>query len=283
MGLRAVLIVAPSPPLVRRFRHFRSRTAPPCCCEHLALVALLRGDATGTASRLCGLTLALTLSGLGVPGIASSYALILHAVLRLPSREAQQKAFGACGVHASIVLILCVPGLFAYRTHRFGQGVPRPLHTVLSTLCLLVPPPTCSPLICRAKTKQIRTRRWSPAAPSTTHQRPLGSKTGLSGATMSTGGLSPTRPATAAVQAIANQVKSQLESQEDRAFPTFRAVEFRTQVVAGTNFFIKVQYGDGRSDFAHLRVFEALPINGGQVQLQGCQLGHTRTDPIAYF
>lgn len=36
------------------------------------------------------------------------------------------------------------------------------------------------------------------------------------------------------------QVRSQLEEKENKKFPIFKAVEFRSQVVAGTNHFIKV-------------------------------------------
>lgn len=45
----------------------------------------------------------------------------------------------------------------------------------------------------------------------------------------------------------------------------------------------QVQYGNGTHDFAHLHIFEALPVYGGQIELKGYQLGHTRTDPLNYF
>lgn len=35
-------------------------------------------------------------------------------------------------------------------------------------------------------------------------------------------------------------MKSQLEEKVDKKFPVFKAVEFRSQVVAGTNYLIKV-------------------------------------------
>lgn len=35
-------------------------------------------------------------------------------------------------------------------------------------------------------------------------------------------------------------MKAQLEERENKKFTTFKAVEFRSQVVAGTNYFIKV-------------------------------------------
>lgn len=39
---------------------------------------------------------------------------------------------------------------------------------------------------------------------------------------------------------LAIQVKSQLEEKENQKFNVFKAVSFKSQVVAGTNFFIKV-------------------------------------------
>jgi cystatin-A/B len=38
-------------------------------------------------------------------------------------------------------------------------------------------------------------------------------------------------------------VKTQLEEKENQKFSTFKAVSFKSQVVAGTNYFIKVSAG----------------------------------------
>ncbi|XP_062983446.1 cystatin-B-like [Elgaria multicarinata webbii] len=97
------------------------------------------------------------------------------------------------------------------------------------------------------------------------------------------GGLSEPEPATSEVQSIAEQVKSQLEQKANAVYPTYEAISFREQVVAGTNYFIKVRHGDGERDYAHLRVFQALPCYGGGVELSGYQLGKTKDDPITYF
>ncbi|ELK03561.1 Cystatin-B [Pteropus alecto] len=53
------------------------------------------------------------------------------------------------------------------------------------------------------------------------------------------GGTSATQPATANIQDITDQVKCQLEEKTKKKYPIFKAVEFKSQVVAGTNYFIK--------------------------------------------
>uniref|UniRef100_A0A8B9STF9 Cystatin domain-containing protein n=1 Tax=Anas platyrhynchos TaxID=8839 RepID=A0A8B9STF9_ANAPL len=95
---------------------------------------------------------------------------------------------------------------------------------------------------------------------------------------METGGLSETKPATPEVQHIADQVKAEFERREDRTFDIFQAIEYRTQVVAGTNYFIKSYTG-----YAHLRVFQALPQEKQGPSLVRYQTGKTRDDPLDYF
>uniref|UniRef100_A0A2K6KZQ1 Cystatin-B n=1 Tax=Rhinopithecus bieti TaxID=61621 RepID=A0A2K6KZQ1_RHIBE len=60
---------------------------------------------------------------------------------------------------------------------------------------------------------------------------------------MMCGAPSAVQPATAETQDIADQVRSQLEEKENKKFPVFKAVSFKSQVVAGTNYFIKVECG----------------------------------------
>ncbi|NXN31578.1 CYTB protein, partial [Nycticryphes semicollaris] len=77
------------------------------------------------------------------------------------------------------------------------------------------------------------------------------------------------------------QVKPQFESRENRTCGIFNAVEYRTQVVAGTNYFIKVQVSD--NEYVHLRVFQALPHENQRPSLVSYQTGKTRDDPLTYF
>ncbi|NXH20196.1 CYTA protein, partial [Bucco capensis] len=98
---------------------------------------------------------------------------------------------------------------------------------------------------------------------------------------MMPGGLSDTKPATPQVQHIADQVKPQFESRENRTCGIFKAIVYRTQVVAGTNYFIKVQVSE--AGYAHLRVFMSLPQENQGPRLDGVQTGKTRDDPLTYF
>lgn len=100
-------------------------------------------------------------------------------------------------------------------------------------------------------------------------------------ATMMTGGLSDPKPATPEIQHLVDQVKPQLESRENKTYGIFTAILYRSQVVAGVNYFVKVQ--NGENDYVHLRIFEALPHENQGPRLTGYQTGKTRDDPLDYF
>ncbi|XP_009328439.1 PREDICTED: cystatin-B-like [Pygoscelis adeliae] len=76
-------------------------------------------------------------------------------------------------------------------------------------------------------------------------------------------------------------VKPQLEEKEGKTFDVFTAVEFKTQVVAGTNFFIKVHVGN--DEFMHLRVFRSLPHDNKPLSLHSYQSSKTKHDELAFF
>ncbi|XP_019335674.1 cystatin-B [Alligator mississippiensis] len=129
------------------------------------------------------------------------------------------------------------------------------------------------------------------------------------------GGLTPTEPAIPEVQKIADQVKSQLEAKTDKTYTVFKAIiyrtqlvggtnyfikvkpqlegkenktyqcftatEYKSQVVAGTNYFIKVQVGE--NDYVHLRVFVSLPHTNEGITFTSYQTGKTGGDPLTYF
>ncbi|NXU37010.1 CYTA protein, partial [Drymodes brunneopygia] len=77
------------------------------------------------------------------------------------------------------------------------------------------------------------------------------------------------------------QVKPQFESQANTNCAMFTATKYRTQVVAGIMYFIKVQVSD--SDYVHLKVLQSLPYMNQGPSLAGFQTGKTRDDPLEYF
>ncbi|XP_044837375.1 cystatin-B-like [Mauremys mutica] len=95
------------------------------------------------------------------------------------------------------------------------------------------------------------------------------------------GGLTGAQPATPKAQQVADEVKLQVEEKEGKKFEVFTAVEFKTQVVAGINYFIKVHVGN--EEFLHLRVFKSLPHENKPLSLSSYQSSKTKHDELTYF
>ncbi|XP_042254837.1 cystatin-A1-like isoform X3 [Thunnus maccoyii] len=94
------------------------------------------------------------------------------------------------------------------------------------------------------------------------------------------GGFSETKDATKEIQKLCDQVLK-VEKKTGKNFKEYVAVKYREQIVAGTNFLIKVHVGGVQ--YIHLSVFEALPCNGGAVELNGVQENHTKDDHLEPF
>ena len=59
-------------------------------------------------------------------------------------------------------------------------------------------------------------------------------------------------------------------------------VHYSTQVVAGTNYFCKLQV-DGGDACVHARIFQGLPHTGGAFELHGVEGGHDMESEISAF
>ncbi|XP_002758786.1 cystatin-A [Callithrix jacchus] len=95
------------------------------------------------------------------------------------------------------------------------------------------------------------------------------------------GGLSEAKPATPEIQEIVDKVKPQLEEETNEKYEKLEAVEYKTQVVAGTNYYIKVQAGDNR--YMHLKVFKSLPGQNENLVLSGYQTDKSKDDELTGF
>ena len=92
------------------------------------------------------------------------------------------------------------------------------------------------------------------------------------------GGFGNSRPADDNVKAIALEMKPKVEQALGETYTEFEAVSFTTQVVAGTNYKIKVKVGDGK--YVHIKVFVPLPCNGTEKQLTSHEANKTLADKL---
>ncbi|XP_042292367.1 cystatin-B-like [Thunnus albacares] len=98
---------------------------------------------------------------------------------------------------------------------------------------------------------------------------------------MMTGGAGPPTDADEEIQKICESMKPHAEKRAGKSYDVFTAKTYRRQMVAGTNYFIKVHVGG--DDHVHLRVYKKLPCNGGDLELSDMQQSKSHHDPIEYF
>ncbi|XP_015272532.1 PREDICTED: olfactory receptor 52K1-like [Gekko japonicus] len=151
--VRGAILTSPFSILASRLPYCRTNVVPHTYCEHMGIVRLACGSTV--INNLYGLTVALLVVGLDLLFIGVSYAKILLTVLRLPSQEAQAKAFSTCGSHICVIVLAYTPALFSFLTHRFGHNVAPYIHILIGNFYILVPP-FCNPIVYGIKTKLIR-------------------------------------------------------------------------------------------------------------------------------
>ncbi|XP_012500966.1 PREDICTED: putative olfactory receptor 52P1 [Propithecus coquereli] len=154
-AMRAILMVLPTPLLIKRLPYYTKYVINHAYCEHMAVVKL--ASANTLINRAYGISVALSVMILDLGLIATSYVKILQAVFRLSSQNARSKALGTCAAHVCTILVSYTPALFSFLTHRIGKKVLPSVHIIFASLYLLVPP-TVNPLVYGVKTKQIRDR-----------------------------------------------------------------------------------------------------------------------------
>lgn len=89
---------------------------------------------------------------------------------------------------------------------------------------------------------------------------------------MMCGGFGGAKPVDDTIVGVCNEVKSHVENHLGKTFQTFEPVSYKTQVVAGTNYKVKVRT---ENDFIHIKVHKPLPHNGTQLSLMEATPGQT--------
>ncbi|XP_071989372.1 cystatin-A-like [Engystomops pustulosus] len=95
------------------------------------------------------------------------------------------------------------------------------------------------------------------------------------------GGLGAENTADPEVQELVDAIKPEFLKKSGINATKFKATKYKTQVVAGTNYFVKVDVGGGQ--FVHLRIFKPLPHTGEKPSLSLYQVGKTKQEPIGFF
>ncbi|CAL8312489.1 unnamed protein product [Merluccius merluccius] len=92
------------------------------------------------------------------------------------------------------------------------------------------------------------------------------------------GGFGGHQPANEEVQQLCDKVKASVENVKNTSYEVFLAVTYKSQVVAGTNFDIKVHVGG--EDHINIRVFRPLPCHNREVELTAVDGQKVDSKPI---
>ncbi|XP_065802064.1 olfactory receptor 52B4-like [Muntiacus reevesi] len=139
--------------LLKRLTFCKSNIFPTTVCEHIAVAKFSCDDIR--VNFWYGFFVLLSTVTLDVVLIFVSYMLILHAVFRIPSRDARHKTLNTCGSHVCVIILFYGPGIFSAFTPRFAHHILPHVHILLANVCILAPT-MLNPIIYGIKTKQIR-------------------------------------------------------------------------------------------------------------------------------
>lgn len=100
------------------------------------------------------------------------------------------------------------------------------------------------------------------------------------------GGTGAAKEATDDIQTICDLLKAEIGQKVGKDnFSVFKALQYKSQLVAGSNYFVKIQVAES-GDCIHVRIFEPLPCNNDtnqRVFLHGVQDGKSTDDALEYF
>lgn len=95
------------------------------------------------------------------------------------------------------------------------------------------------------------------------------------------GGLSEIKPADTDIEIILKSVKSDVEEKLGKELCMLKGDSYKTQVVAGINYFIKAQIEE--SSYIIIKVFRDLPHNDNPDKLLSVKVPVKKEDNITFF
>ncbi|XP_043556909.1 cystatin-A1-like [Chiloscyllium plagiosum] len=95
------------------------------------------------------------------------------------------------------------------------------------------------------------------------------------------GGTSSEKTVTPEVQQIAYSMKSEIEEKANRTYDVFVVKSFKTQIVAGINYFMKIHVGG--DDYIHVKIYEDLPCRNSKKEVSDIKTNKLHTDDLVYF
>ncbi|XP_039703768.1 olfactory receptor 56B4 [Pteropus medius] len=152
MVLRNGLLTIPVPVLAAQRFYCSKNEIDHCLCSNLGVTSLACDDST--VNKFYQLILAWTLVGSDMALVFSSYALILHTVLRLNSAEAMSKALSTCSSHLILILFFYTGITVLSVTHLAEKKIP--LIPALLNVLHNVIPPAFNPMVYALRTHKLR-------------------------------------------------------------------------------------------------------------------------------
>ncbi|XP_069802035.1 cystatin-A1-like [Dendropsophus ebraccatus] len=95
------------------------------------------------------------------------------------------------------------------------------------------------------------------------------------------GGVGPEQPTNPEVQAVCDSIKADFLKRSGVNAEKFKAVKYKSQTVAGMNYFVKVWLGGNQ--YCHLRIYKPMPHTGEKPRLEKYQIGKTEHDAVTQF
>ena len=95
---------------------------------------------------------------------------------------------------------------------------------------------------------------------------------------MMPGGFGDVYECTEEIIILANNMKEKVENILGEKYEVFEPVLYTSQVVAGTNYNIKVHVGEQR--FIHIKIYVPLPVYNAPNELLECESDKTLADPL---